>query len=166
MSGSAMGELHVDVLTDGQWTDDIMPVISGDQGNSWKSVIVPLAGFGGKIVNVRFRGVTGAGLESDIAIDDVSFFNAVNVTDVHNDLQMDIYPNPSDGYYTLRFAGVAGKVELVVTDIRGRVMLEKSGTVQQGITTEKLDLNNAPAGVYLLTVQAGDQKHNYKLVKY
>jgi hypothetical protein len=166
MFGSAMGQLHVDVLADGQWTNDIMPAISGDQGSSWKSTTIPLAGFGGKVVNVRFRGITGAGSESDIALDDISFFNALSVTDVNNDLQLDIYPNPSDGNYTLRFAGVKEKMELTVTDISGRNVKQQSVLPQTGITTEQINLNTVPAGVYLLMVQANGKKQTYKLVKY
>ena len=72
MYGADMGDLHVDILVNGQWQNDIMPVISGDQGNSWQQASVDLSAFVGGIVNLRFRGNTGVGFTSDMAIDNIS----------------------------------------------------------------------------------------------
>ncbi|MEP7263292.1 MAG: S8 family serine peptidase [Bacteroidota bacterium] len=72
MSGANMGELHIDVLTHGTWTDDVMTPISGDQGNAWQQATVNLAAFAGDIVTIRFRGITGGGATSDMAIDDIN----------------------------------------------------------------------------------------------
>lgn len=72
MLGSDMGTLHLDVSTDGAtWTNDVMPVIVGDQGNNWLQAIVDLSAYAGQSVQIRFRGITGNGFESDMAIDDV-----------------------------------------------------------------------------------------------
>jgi PKD repeat protein len=75
MNGSTMGSLHVDVLNNGIWTLDAMPPISGNQGNSWQQSTINLTAFAGNIINIRFRGKTGTGFESDIAIDDISILD-------------------------------------------------------------------------------------------
>lgn len=72
MYGADMGELHVDILFNGQWINDIMPVLSGDQGNQWLQASVDLTSYIGDIVNIRFRGNTGNDFTSDMAIDDIS----------------------------------------------------------------------------------------------
>lgn len=72
MEGGDMGDLHVDVLSGGVWTNDVNAVISGDQGPNWREAIVDLTPFVGDIVNIRIRGVTGNSWQSDIAIDDVA----------------------------------------------------------------------------------------------
>lgn len=71
MNGVTMGQLHADVLSNGAWTLDAMPVISGNQGNQWHQATVNLTPFVGTVVNVRFRGVTGSDFTSDIALDDI-----------------------------------------------------------------------------------------------
>jgi hypothetical protein len=76
MYGGNMGTLHVDVLADGIWTLDAMPPISGDQGDVWKLGSVSLVPYIGKMVNVRWRGETGAEFESDMALDDITIAEA------------------------------------------------------------------------------------------
>lgn len=75
MHGVDMGSLHVDVYDGHTLYIDVIPPISGDQGNNWQEGEVFLASFG-PLVQVRFRGIAGAGDKSDIAIDDVSIVNA------------------------------------------------------------------------------------------
>ena len=72
MLGSAMGTLYVDVATDcsaPSWTNVFS--VSGDQGDIWHAANVDLAAYIGGEIELRFRGVTGGGYQSDIAIDDV-----------------------------------------------------------------------------------------------
>ena len=72
MSGSSDGEIHIDVLSQGQWYNDISPTIYTTSGSNWSQQNVSLAMFAGQIVVVRFRGITGAAFSSDVAIDDIS----------------------------------------------------------------------------------------------
>lgn len=74
MYGASMGELHVDVYANDIWNNDVTPVITGNQGNSWQQRTVNLAAYAGQIVNVRFRGVTGNDYTSDMAIDDFNIY--------------------------------------------------------------------------------------------
>lgn len=71
MDGSNMGELHLDVFSGGAWTEDVMPVISGDQGGAWLTRNVSLMAFDGNVIRLRFRGLTGTGYQSDMAIDGI-----------------------------------------------------------------------------------------------
>jgi PKD repeat protein len=70
MFGTNMGELHVDIFADAIWTNDIMPSISGNQGDVWNEASIDLSPWNGKSVRLRVRGITGTGYESDIALDD------------------------------------------------------------------------------------------------
>ncbi|MBW8049830.1 MAG: S8 family serine peptidase, partial [Cytophagales bacterium] len=76
MYGADMGELHVDILQGGTWSNDIMIPVSGDQGDSWKEAKVNLVPYTGQIINIRFRGITGSGYQSDMAIDDISIIES------------------------------------------------------------------------------------------
>lgn len=78
MFGGNMGSLHLDVFADGVWNQDVMAAISGDQGDIWQTQMVDLSLFSGQIIKLRFRGVTGNGFESDMALDDISVSNVLS----------------------------------------------------------------------------------------
>ncbi len=69
--GADMGELHVDVFDGAAWIEDAMPPVVGDQGNAWIQGFVNLQPYAGSIINIRFRGITGDGFSSDLALDDI-----------------------------------------------------------------------------------------------
>lgn len=71
MNGANMGELHVDVKSNGVWVDDIMPTIAGNQGDFWTRTSVDLTPYAGQVINLRFRGITGNGFRGDMALDDI-----------------------------------------------------------------------------------------------
>ncbi len=73
MNGTAVGDLHIDVLADGEWYLDVVSPLIGSQGNLWQQQTINLLAFTGKVINIRFRATTGTGSNSwssDIAIDD------------------------------------------------------------------------------------------------
>ncbi len=76
MYGSSIGELHIDVFSQGGWVNDVIPAIIGDQGNVWTQAVVNLAPWSGEVINVRFRAVTGPDFDSDIALDDINIIDA------------------------------------------------------------------------------------------
>lgn len=75
MNGANMGQLHVDVLSQGIWNLDITPMLSGDQGTAWLTRTVDLTPFAGNVITLRFRGITGPGFDSDMALDDISIID-------------------------------------------------------------------------------------------
>ena len=85
MFGVAMGTLHVDIIASGNLTADIIPAISGDQGNLWHQAVVDLTPFVGQIITVRFRATTGANSTSDIALDDINIMEGPVAADASID---------------------------------------------------------------------------------
>jgi hypothetical protein len=59
------------------WTLDIVPVIAGDQGNHWFHQEVNLQAWQGDTVWLRWRGISGPGMTSDMALDAISSFAIV-----------------------------------------------------------------------------------------
>ncbi len=74
-----MGDLHIDVLVDGVWHYDVRTPLSGDQGASWVPDTIDLSAYQGDRMTVRFRGVTGDGFHSDIAIDGIQLIDSQSV---------------------------------------------------------------------------------------
>jgi len=71
--GAAIGELHVDVIADGELFEDVVPPVIGEQGDLWTQQIVDLSPFAGHQVVIVIRGSTGGNSwTSDLAIDDMN----------------------------------------------------------------------------------------------
>ncbi len=73
--GNNMGELHLDVFDGNSWFLDVMPMLSGNLGNTWQQALLDLSSFSGQTIQLRFRGITGNGYASDLAIDDVVIYD-------------------------------------------------------------------------------------------
>ena len=82
MLGASMGELHVDLFDGLNWVNDIRPMISGDQGANWQRDTVDLSPWAGGTVLIRFRGITGSGFASDLALDAIEVFDAAPAVQV------------------------------------------------------------------------------------
>jgi hypothetical protein len=63
-----MGELYIDISIDGQWQQGVVH-LSGNNGDEWKQDTIDLADYTGKLVQFRFRGITGDSWCSDICVD-------------------------------------------------------------------------------------------------
>jgi hypothetical protein len=72
-----------------------------------------------------------------------------------------VYPNPTNGNFTIDLGNIFGKTEIQITDMLGKVIEFKSL-----INTQKLDLFiQEPAGTYIVTVRADNKKAVIRIVK-
>ncbi|MFH1321854.1 MAG: CARDB domain-containing protein [Bacteroidota bacterium] len=72
MFGVNMGNLYIDIYSGGSWVtaDSITVPQQGADTDPWIVDTVDLSPFIG-VIQVRYRGITGAGFESDMSIDDI-----------------------------------------------------------------------------------------------
>ncbi|MGB1127704.1 MAG: zinc-dependent metalloprotease family protein [Opitutales bacterium] len=68
-SGWSMGDLFLEVSSDGGSSWSALVALSGNQGNLWNQSTTSLLAYAGQTVRLRFRAVIGSGYQSDIAID-------------------------------------------------------------------------------------------------
>ncbi|SDM25576.1 conserved repeat domain-containing protein/Por secretion system C-terminal sorting domain-containing protein [Catalinimonas alkaloidigena] len=81
-------------------------------------------------------------------------FEAVTTTSAALDRHVQLYPNPSAGYFQLKWAEAPhGSLTLEVVDLMGRTVWRKSVRNQQEVLEEAIDLRLQPAGLYSLRVQ-------------
>ena len=72
--GSAMGDLHVDIYSNGSWHNSAVS-FSGNQGNQWHPASIDLSPYKNSAAcQIRFRAITGQSEKSDIAIDDFMIY--------------------------------------------------------------------------------------------
>lgn len=69
-----------------------------------------------------------------------------------------IYPNPNRGNFNIQFENpTSNEIKVNVFDMRGRKIFENKYS-SQAVFNENIQLNNAQAGVYLVSVTDGNQK--------
>lgn len=88
--------------------------------------------------------------------------DGTGIADPESELNMVIYPNPSNGNFNL-VLDQAGNYELRIRNAIGQLVLQK--TIQSPASIE-LDLREEPAGTYFLELQGDQQLHRSKLMKY
>ncbi|MBN2699160.1 MAG: T9SS type A sorting domain-containing protein [Bacteroidales bacterium] len=81
MYGEYMGNLFLDILSDGTWIENVMEFY-GDQGEGWHLAELDLSPFG-DIIKLRFRAQVGEHAYSDIALDDINIFNDFSSMETH-----------------------------------------------------------------------------------
>lgn len=74
-----------------------------------------------------------------------------------NKIQMALWPNPSDGSFTLFYQTKESETIIIrLIDTSGRVVLEQSNKVELGATTFSLDFHKIAKGIYTLQLQGAN----------
>lgn len=162
MSGTALGELHVDILVNGVWTNDITTVISGNQGTNWQQRNEPLTAYLGNVVNFRFRAITGNDWSSDIAIDAISVSGTVGTEEFNGNSSFTLYPNPAKDKLNVIGLPTNEAVTIKVYNSVGELVLEKA-TILSDRT--ELDINALSNGMYMVQLIAESGVQTKRFVK-
>jgi hypothetical protein len=79
-------------------------------------------------------------------------------------LSFTIYPNPSEGIFNILIDGISEKIQVKVFDIHGNNYRFFGIEGTRSMKTEKLDLNELPAGVYFINFSGKDFNQVKKIV--
>lgn len=85
-----------------------------------------------------------------------------NLTNIQEEAQPIVYPNPTKGLFTISLPNAA-PAQVVVADVAGKTVasVTDSGEAKQ----VQIDLSNAPAGMYYINMKNGDKAYQQKLIK-
>jgi len=75
--------------------------------------------------------------------------------------QISIYPNPSEGQFTIGCFGCLKSVQVSITDITGRLIVHD---ILSGINKTGFDLTRQPKGIYFLHLTSEEKSKSYKIV--
>ncbi|MFD2572722.1 T9SS type A sorting domain-containing protein [Spirosoma soli] len=77
-----------------------------------------------------------------------------------------VSPNPVGAEFGVTLEGAQqASVRLLLTDLRGQVVVDKQVVVEQATHQERLELGSAPVGMYLLRVSTAGQTKTLKVIK-
>ena len=165
--GADMGDLHVDIFANGRWNLDVTTPLLGNFGMNWWGRQIDLVNYAGQTVALRFRGITGVGELSDMAIDDVQVTDGppVGVQAGFTENGLQVYPNPGTGVFAFSLAQPAqGSIRLTIMDITGRLVIQDNlANFTQGNFHGSFDISDQPSGVYFLQIEAEGQKFGKRI---
>ena len=78
---------------------------------------------------------------------------------------IDVYPNPSNGLFSITVDGIDGIINMIVYDSRGREIISESMVANGQKSINDIDLNNYSDGVYTLQLSSKSGNYTTKLVK-
>ncbi len=166
MYGTDMGTLYVDVFANGAWTNNVW-FMSGNKGNTWLTANISLAAWAGDIVNIRWRGVTGANFLSDMALDGIGIQSSTNIKNLTQVAGVNVYPNPGNGEFNLDITGLSNTdVSYSVMDISGREVLRSNAGTKSGSYNTTVNIQEFAAGIYTLVLKRDGIVDYIKLCKY
>ena len=92
-------------------------------------------------------------------------FSFVGIDELFVNGDMKIYPNPADNQLNISFiAKENADLEISLSDISGRTIMQDVYSASQGVNVVKLDIDNISRGVYLLNITEGNSSLNYKVI--
>lgn len=164
MYGGDMGELHIDIYDGTGWQLDVIPAVLGDQGDDWFQEIVNLSAYSGSVIQIRFRGITGNGWQSDVSLDDINIdMEGLSVSEIPQNASIQVYPNPSNGDVVVSFDFDQHSCsQILVLDAVGKEVAAFGNIGIEG--SLNLNLNNLSAGSYNLRFIVEDSVYNRRIV--
>ncbi len=85
---------------------------------------------------------------------------STDINDKNNSIK--IYPNPTNGLFTIDLNTIEGSNKFTITSIDGRIIKQINNVNKTPFT---IDLNNESKGIYILKVQHNNEFNTYKIVK-
>ena len=117
------------------------------------------SGMGGKAANCAKRYVT-----TDLPEDEEAILRLIDAPAFVPALTL--YPNPTSSSVNFRLeSDRSGRVELMITDINGRLIRSQTYEKDGDLLQDKLDVTNLPMGTYSLRIVEGDRQLVRKFVK-
>jgi len=82
-----------------------------------------------------------------------------------NDLPIEVFPNPGDGYFNMSFQlDPENKTSIEITDMSGKQMLKESMEMASGMYTRQFDMKNYAKGEYLINIKQGKKSTTRQII--
>jgi membrane-associated protease RseP (regulator of RpoE activity) len=76
-----------------------------------------------------------------------------------------LYPNPTQGAFSLSFTTEPGPINIIITDVNGKIIYSEDNDNATGYYNKTIDLKSATPGNYVVNVKQGDKIFNQQISK-
>jgi len=76
-----------------------------------------------------------------------------------------IYPNPTQGAFSLSFTTEPGPIKIIITDANGKIIYSEENDNATGYFNKTIDLKSVTPGNYVVNVKQGDKIFNQQISK-
>lgn len=143
----------------------------GSVSGSWGTSVIDLSSIGvlpNSTVQFRFElGTDGCNGSEGWYLDEITIYNCSETLSVSEFDQflnsLKVFPNPSNGVFTLQNTSGLDLVKADVYDINGRFIKQVDLSNMKGV--KSIDLSEASSGMYFMSIQSKESKAVVKLIK-
>jgi len=157
MYGATMGTLEVMVSTDDGTTYTSIWSRNGDLGNTWNQASIDLTTYAGSVVRLQFKGTTGSGWRSDMAIDNIKVLSSISDTEAPTAPANLVTSNITANSITLSWESSSDNIGVTAYEIyQGSTLIDTTPGDQLTSVVSGLTPNTS----YTFTVKAKDGAGN------
>ncbi len=128
--------------------------------SQWRNETVNLnAAAGQSSVMFAFENVSG--WAEPLYVDNINIVAVTGIAEPSISNYVSVFPNPSTGNVFVNFSSNLGKVEVKISDMMGKQVLESN---ENSSANMKFDLNAQPNGMYLMEVRTAQGKMVQKIM--
>jgi hypothetical protein len=99
----------------------------------------------------------------EVEENEFSSIDGINAKSLKMD-ELNYYPNPNDGKFTLEFKADKRPTEVKITSLEGKEIYAETLQNFEGIYQNEIDLSSQKRGIYLLQIIQGNKAMNKKIV--
>lgn len=161
------------VLVNGEQIPDVNGVMDFNPetagADEWKRLTFDLSAYVGTYFDLTLQTATRfankmQGQGDNVFIDNISITNTTDTRPILTSKSgFNVYPNPSEGMFSIAGSGIEGKYSLKVLSLLGNTVYITNGEAN-GKLTRSLDLRHLPAGIYVLNLTGDNQQLNQRIV--
>ena len=146
---------------------DFNPATPG--ADEWQRLTFDLSAYAGTFFDLTLQTATRfadkmQGFGDNVYIDNISITNTTHTSPILTSAAgFSVYPNPSDGMFTIAGNGIEGKYNIKVISMMGNTVYSSNGEAK-GRLTRPLNLRHLPAGVYVLNITGDNRQLNQRIV--
>ncbi len=129
-------------------------------GSQGQTLMVDSAGFsiGAQTIWVEVSDIGGATRRDSVSID---LLDCASIFEFPSGQRVSVYPNPSRGVFTLEVEGLTDRMEILISDMEGKVVFEHEMS-SQGV--QLIDISKHNKGQYMLRISMNGRIRVQKLL--